>query len=229
MFFLVLSLFISYKQRCTVPNAMAVFLERAPAPPSDNCFQNRSHELPATLFHPSAASKSYYLVEGPHGCGKTTMIRDACSHAGPGVAYFSVPFEPLDFGIKLASMIGFEFYEDATVGSVMMSFFRETPAMRPATNKDATNRALEVIWPAAAELKKLLGHPPVMVIDDTARLARKEPEVLERLHDFAKDRADDGTLVVCWGAVMFFCVVSIVLPVVLCSVYVWRVVSHNRL
>ena len=70
--------------------------------------------------------------------------------------------------------------------------------MRAATNKDATNRALEVIWPAAAELKKLLGHPPVMVIDDTARIARKEPEVLERLQDFGTDRADDGTLVVCW-------------------------------
>ena len=42
----------------------------------------------------------------------------------------------------------------------------------------------------------MLGHPAVMVLDDTALLAREDPKVLNLLQDFAKRRADDGTFVV---------------------------------
>ena len=197
-FLLFMICFIRSKQACAVPKAMTAFMEGVPAPPTEKCFQNRTHQLLASLLRPAEDAEAYYLVEGPHGCGKTTIIRDACHSIGPGVMYVSVPPAAQNFGEELASLIDFEFYEQATIGSVMMSLFREVSAMRPETNFEATERVFKVISCAAIELKKLLGHPPVMVIDDTARLARDDPKVLKLLQDVAKDRADDNTLVVCW-------------------------------
>ena len=108
-FMLFMFCFVSCKQACAVPKAMTAFMEGVPAPPTEKCFQNRTHLLPASLLRPAEDAEAYYLVEGPHGCGKTTIIRDACHSIGPGVMYVSVPPAPENFGEDLANLIHFDF------------------------------------------------------------------------------------------------------------------------
>ena len=186
----------SYQGLCMIPKVENAFLSGTPNVTLHPCYQNRTAELPSSLLHPAASTGDYYLVEGPHGCGKTTILLDACFTAGPGVLYFSVPEAASDFGVDFAKLINFEFMEGASAWQVLKSYFADAGDRVPASNYEATKRALKVISQAAEGLKNVLGHPAVMVIDNTARLARKDPEVLELLQDFAKDRADKRAFVV---------------------------------
>ena len=186
----------SYQGLCMIPKVENAFFSGAPNVTLRPCFQNRTAELPHFVLHPAETTGDYYLVEGPHGCGKTTILRDACFNAGPGVLYFSVPEAAQQFGVKLAKLINFEFLEGVSAWQVVKSYFADAGDRAPASNLEATMRVLDVISEAAVGLKNALGHPAVMVIDDTALLARKDPEVLNLVQDFAKRRADDGTFVV---------------------------------
>ena len=51
----------------------------------------RVHGNLSTLVTPNKARSAYHLLEGPHGCGKTELIKRACHAAGAGVIYVSVP------------------------------------------------------------------------------------------------------------------------------------------
>lgn len=181
---------------CMIPKVENAFLSGAPNVALQPCYQNRTAELPPFVLHPAETTANYYLVEGAPGCGKTTILREACFNAGPGVMYFSVPLATMDFGIELAKHINFEFVEGVSAWQVVARYFADARERVPTSNYEATMRVLDVISKAAVGLKTVLGHPAVLVIDNVARLAHQDPEMLHLLQDFAERRADDGTFVV---------------------------------
>ena len=62
------------------------------------CFVDRSHVIEQLLQEIKPASSMYYLVEGPHGCGKTTVLIQTVNKAAPGIKYVSVDVME-DFGL----------------------------------------------------------------------------------------------------------------------------------
>ena len=135
----------SYQGVCMIPKVRNAFLSGAPNVTLRPCYQNRTAELPHFVLHPAETNGDYYLIEGPHGCGKTTILRDACFNAGPGVLYFSVPEAAQQFGVKLAKLINFEFLEGASAWQVLKRYFADAGDRAPTSNLEATMRVLDVI------------------------------------------------------------------------------------
>lgn len=79
---------------CVVPNAKAAFKVGLPNT-SVNCYiprQELVRKIQGILRSPSADDEpvhpgSYYLIEGQHGCGKTTILKRALVESGPGILY----------------------------------------------------------------------------------------------------------------------------------------------
>jgi chromosomal replication initiation ATPase DnaA len=55
---------------------------------------------------------------------------------------------------------------------------------------------LRSLLDAATTFKEKHGRPPVLIIDDINNLAKKHPQELEDLQDFAKTWADNQSLIV---------------------------------
>ena len=65
--------------------------------------------LPASALIPKPAGL-FYLVEGPHGCGKTTALQEAVVLSPPGVLYYEVSDgTQVNFAVELASALGIDF------------------------------------------------------------------------------------------------------------------------
>lgn len=70
----------------------------------------------------------------------------------------------------------------------------------PSDVYEGTSRALKVIKKAAAEFKRVHGVSVVLVIDNTAELAREALPTFELLHNWAKEHADTGTVTVVFSS-----------------------------
>jgi hypothetical protein len=157
------------------------------------CFQNRS--FPVDVFHPTFPSGSYVLLEGPHGCGKTTAIQWQAHAAGAGVVYASV-VDATTFGYELASTFHLDDGSWWTLSSLPISF----QSFSQMNVIDAVSRICDFIRDIGPHLSQELNKPLVLIIDNSARLAKLNPEVLYLLQDFAKDSADEGWLRVIFSA-----------------------------
>ena len=79
---------------CVVPNAKAAFKVGLPNT-SVNCYiprQELVRKIQGILRPPSVDDEpvhpgGYYLIEGQHGCGKTTILKRALVESGPGILY----------------------------------------------------------------------------------------------------------------------------------------------
>lgn len=158
------------------------------------CNQNRS--LPNDLFRPTFPSGSYVLLEGPHGCGKTTAIQWEAQAAGTGVVYVSVPDDTKLFGIEFAAALGLHDSPWWVVSSsfVQGTLVRSHQMFSAMSVFDAVSRTCYVIREIGEQLSQELGRPLVLIIDNSAQLAKIHSDVLYLLQDFAKRGADEGWL-----------------------------------
>ena len=185
----------SHESFCRIPAVKIAFVRGTPPPSDIRCWIPRGEggNL-STLVTPNNDTSAYHLLEGPHGCGKTELIKRACHAAGAGVIYVSVPEGVSVFHKVLASAVNFNFNEHVRLWDMLVSPL--SPPDAPEDVYEGTLRTLQVITLAAAQLKQERDKPVVLVIDNTAQLARHALSTFELLHDFAKNRADDGTVTV---------------------------------
>ena len=144
-------------------------------------------------------SKSYVVIVGENGTGKTTAVkRELFALDIPkGAVYFNCPIAAGQFSIKLASLVEFRDQLDVSGGAQrrIESKTKEENDPDPKDEPLATFTILmQPLVDAAAKFKAKNGRPMVLVIDSVDRLAKKNPDFLGELQDFAKDCADDGNL-----------------------------------
>lgn len=141
----------------------------------------------------------YAVVVGERGSGKSTAVRKVIASLPEprGIIYFNAPASSWKFSIELAKTIGFKDEIDM-VGGVRrhlsgLSKEEKEPDMKhePRATFDRLDSAL---LEAASTFKRRYKRPLVLVIDSVDILAKKEPEFLGILQDFAKERACIGDL-----------------------------------
>ena len=106
------TLWIVLETQCRIPAVKIAFERGTPVLSEVPCWIER-HSINAvvTLVTPASKNQGYHLLEGPHGCGKTELLKRACHKAGRGVLYVSVPAGVSMFHKELASTVNFNFNE----------------------------------------------------------------------------------------------------------------------
>eukprot|EP01105_Mastigella_eilhardi_P014930 TRINITY_DN339_c0_g1_i3.p1 TRINITY_DN339_c0_g1~~TRINITY_DN339_c0_g1_i3.p1 ORF type:complete len:359 (-),score=39.70 TRINITY_DN339_c0_g1_i3:405-1481(-) len=161
-----------WHDQCRVPWTVAPFLE----PPSITT--TYVPHLAAEVALNEALSpyvSHYYLVQGPHGSGKSTVAKHLCG-ASTG-----------DFGLRLAAKLQFTFDEE-------VSFLHYIDPRSQPKPENALSRTLDMLEKTAAGLGRKLGRRGTLMIDETAWLLRDHPADMIVLQDFAKVCADSALL-----------------------------------
>ena len=73
---------------------------------SPKCLINRS-EVIQTVVHSFPLYGLYHVLEGPHGCGKTTAVQYALNTIGFGAVYISVELDQFDESLASAFNLGY--------------------------------------------------------------------------------------------------------------------------
>jgi type II secretory pathway predicted ATPase ExeA len=176
----------------------------------------------ATALDPAAGGPPgfFLVVSGSPGAGKTTLVRLALRElakrravaadrvdAGAGATstgtttplpggccyVAAAPYPHSNFGRDLAATIGFGFEEGVRALDQAAKIFAASPALKEsATPAESLARAAAALEEAARELKARGAGRPLVVIDAADRLARRDPDALLDMVDYAKDWAERG-------------------------------------
>ena len=164
------------------------------------CYVNRS-----TLIHVVGTimtmqrSGVYYLVNGPHGCGKSTALKEAVAVSPPRTLYFEVSAEGT-FPLALAETLSIEMPCHSPSGSVYAYLRAVTSlAFRRTCSTDSKEQLLLILSVLKAVVKDMEQHP-TLVIDNLSALfshpydALGGKELIRTLQGFAKSLADNRLL-----------------------------------
>ena len=132
------------------------------------------------ILKPTDNIRTFYLVTGEHGTGKTTLVRQACWNVSTGVIYVEVPADYQLFAPALANAVDFHF---------------DLPVWTERAVSDFSV-VLNHILVAAREYRNIYGVPPVLVIDDINILVEHDRTNFDILLRAAKKAADDRVLIV---------------------------------
>jgi len=149
------------------------------------------------LISPSASGR-YYLITGEHGTGKTTLVRYACKNSQYPALYFDIPFNTKELAIALGKKVDFD-------NQVHISFWKQLRRRLFSEEKEFKDRSdlslvLDSISLAGNVYAEKHKQPAVIFIDNLTILAKKDPETFELLVRFAKQEADNNTLIVTFVA-----------------------------
>lgn len=156
------------------------------------------HNRLAPILHPESITE-YAVIVGENGTGKSTAVRQVLARLKhpKGVVYFNSPVDPRQFSLELANLIECEAEVDIK-GGIERYFERSTKEVKqtdlPREPMFTFTEIMRPLLAAAEKFEQKHGRPMVLVIDSADRLAKKDPDFLAVLQDFAKDCADFGTL-----------------------------------
>ena len=188
---------------CILPNAKAAFRESfqsAPVP----CLVERPdmlREVKAIIKPPPSDDPynihigGYYLIEGVHGCGKTTILQQVIADSGPGILYVSVGSNG-DVSSSLYSALKIDVFCNSAWAR-MFSFLKVPIESCSSEWPGRLDYALEILTKAATEIFFEDKYPPSVIFDNTAHIL-KRPEGTEMIHllqDTAKQVSDTRHLI----------------------------------
>ncbi|CAG8723040.1 9736_t:CDS:2, partial [Ambispora leptoticha] len=174
-------------------------IDRGVSPPISKKLVKRENLENAVKNILQLSLQNYFLISGEHGTGKTTLVQNAIlSLQEPkGAIHFECPSDAKEFAKNLSKHLDYELYPFKLRDIIMQL---TTNAIR----KEQDGRSEYSSWNllstqllrTADYYMKKYKRPIVLVLDQVDRIAKKDPEFLGILQDFAKSGADRGTLVI---------------------------------
>ena len=164
------------------------------------CFMNNTamieHMKGKLKLHTRNATGMYYLVEGPHGCGKTTALRYAAEVISDNIVYVAVD-QKQDFGRSLANALSIDLGCKETPST--FDPLLETLSVKkecPEKLEDRVKMCLNVLETALKKIQEEGNPAPILIIDHVNLLLDQQDtkEILFMLQGFAKTMADERLL-----------------------------------
>ena len=186
---------------CIVPNAKATF-KQGYQNPSVECLVQRPAQLSRLkdILKPRRHPGGYYLLVGPHGCGKTTVLQKAVAECGSGVMY--LPMIPgKDVSDVLYSALRISEFCKSNWAS-LRSYVGVPSRSCPKTPSDRFKYALEVLEAAATEIFSEDKSPPSLVFDGTEQILQLVGgvKIIHTLQDLAKEISDRKILILLFSS-----------------------------
>ncbi|KAH8928379.1 hypothetical protein BT69DRAFT_1237176 [Atractiella rhizophila] len=155
-------------------------------------FRREEEELIERIMNGKAVG-NYFLMLGPKGVGKTSLLIDAMrKNQADGVAVCEAPEDPEVFRLRLGKALDFEFYEDSINGL----FQRRDP--REAGPILDIERALNKLEKVAIKFRKQRGRPLVLIFNNIHFLRHEEDgqgrAILHLLQQKAESWAQAGVV-----------------------------------
>jgi KaiC/GvpD/RAD55 family RecA-like ATPase len=146
-----------------------------------------------------SATGVYYLLEGPHGSGKTTALKSAVQAVSNNIIYLTVD-QSKDFGISLANTLSID------LGCKDIPFFLDPVSEKlsikracPETLKQKVRICLNLLEEALQLIQEEGNSPPILIIDHVNLLldeSAPETIVVHTLQAFAKRMADERLITI---------------------------------
>ena len=189
---------------CVVPNAKAAFKAGLPND-SVACFVPRTNlvrDIQRTILRsPSADDEprhpgGYILIQGRHGCGKTTILKQALAESGPGILYVPVGYNG-DVSLSLYQSLRIDEYCE----SFWVTYLKLPLKVCPDDPLSRLEYGLKILTQAAAEIVQEEGYIPVVVFDNLSQILKQQQfDVVAMLQDAAKEISDNKLLIVVFAA-----------------------------
>ncbi|CAG8469513.1 P-loop containing nucleoside triphosphate hydrolase protein [Gigaspora rosea] len=156
---------------------MQSFFNAKLPPVETNIFKERKEmEQIKRILTPTLGkhNPNYYLIIGPHGCGKSTLVNFVAGTFKKGIIHVEGSDDIDKFGENFAKDIG--------------KLFKYLGG--PYTHKLLWRKVLSRFEEFATKVVKKHSIRPVLIIDDIAKIAKEDPKVVENLQNVAKTAAD---------------------------------------
>ena len=141
--------------------------------------------------------KSFGLIVGPTGSGKTALVTKECNRFPKGVLYYNV-CEPEMFTKKLAEEIGMK-VGPSNIFDLILGYFSSDLFLYyhlPENKNEAVSTIIDTLASAAEKFKSKYGTTPTMFIDGADVLAKFEENVFLHLLQHAKELANEEVLTI---------------------------------
>ena len=131
----------------------------------------------------------YYLLEAPHGCGKTTALLSAAKAIGNNIVYVGVnPHK--EFGISFANALSIDLgCKESPSGVILVK--KECPR----TPEGRLKSCLNVLEAALKQMQKEGNPAPILIIDDVNFLL-EQGGLIFMLQEFAEKMAEKHLLTI---------------------------------
>ena len=193
--FAVIVLFVdSY---CIVPNAKSAFKEGFQSERTKCLIQRPDiiRELVNVLQPKSGHPGGYFLLEGLHGCGKTTVLKQIVADSASDVLYVPVD-EDGDVSVGLYSALKIDAYCESYLEK-LCSLVNLPSRSCPKESSARLEYALHILETAATEIYFEDNHSPSVVFDNTAQILKRSDglHIIHLLQDTAKHISDTKHLI----------------------------------
>ena len=195
---------------CIIPNAKAAFKAGLPKD-SIACFVPRKdivRDIQWTIRRLPSADKpplhpgGYTLIKGQHGCGKTTILKQALTKSGPGILYVPVDVDG-DVSVSLYRSLKVNMYCDG-FWPKFLSYLKIPSSICLDDPQSRLKYALQILAQAAAEITQEEGYIPVVVFDNLSQILKQQDfngiQAVALLQDTAKEMSDKKLLIVVFAA-----------------------------
>ena len=169
-------------------------------PANPECFMERQKTEALISQIKPQYTDVYFLVVGPHGSGKTTVLVDAVRRVGPGIVYVSVSDN--DFPSQLAAAFSVNYQCPKPQSIKLLEFWQPIFLWDcSVTMLKRLGWILDTLTTAVKELHAHGEHATLVIDNVDMLLAHQEgEEAIVRLQDYAKKMADMHTLTVVFSA-----------------------------
>ena len=193
--FVVIVIFVdSY---CIVPNAKSAFKDGFQSERTKCLIQRPDiiRELKKVLQPKSDHPGGYFLLEGLHGCGKTTVLKQIVADSASDVLYVPVG-DNGDVSVGLYSALKIDAY-CKSYWARLGSFVNLPSESCPKESSARLEYALHILETAATEIYFKDNHSPSVVFDNTAQILKRSDglHIIHRLQDTAKRISDTRHLI----------------------------------